>query len=177
MWRCLPLRSDTPIVSRIIALTPLIKGSSIPSRYLRTSFPSILGCKCSVLPLSAIGRRRSFRRKAFASSVFLNPPGVCLWSPHQMTRHLCGVRAIAEASSRLPYCCPSSLRATSASSIHVATGLYGCWHSWWKPPPHPIITCLLLRTSLRKAGRCPSQSCWQVLFAVQHSRLIYQPGT
>ena len=83
----------------------------------------------SVSPLSAIGRRKSFRRKALASSVFLSPPGVCLWSPHQITRHLRGARAIAEASSRFPYCCPSSLRATSVSSIHDATGLYGCWHS------------------------------------------------
>ena len=79
------LRHVPPIVSRIIASTPLIKSSSILSRYLRTTFPDILGCRCSVLPLSAIGRRRIFRRKAFASSVFLNPPGDCLWSPHQMT--------------------------------------------------------------------------------------------
>ena len=37
--------------------------------------------------------------------------------------------AIAEASSRFPHCCPSSLRATSVSSIQDATGLYSCWHS------------------------------------------------
>ena len=58
------------------------------------------------------------------------------------------VRATAEASSKLPYCCPSSLSATSASSIHLPTGLYRCEHSWWNPPPHPIMTCFPLRTSL-----------------------------
>ena len=31
-----------------------------------------------------MGRRNSFRRKALASSVFLNPPGVCLWSQRQI---------------------------------------------------------------------------------------------
>ena len=80
----------------------------------------------------------------------------CLWSPHQMTRHLRGVRATAEASSRLPYCCPSSLRATSASSIHVATGLYGCWHSWWKPPPHPMPFACVPATLLM--DHCHDQS-------------------
>ena len=69
-----------PTVSRIISFTRLTRGSSIVSRYRRTTLPSMLGCKCSVLPLSAIGRRKSFLRMAFASSVFLNPPGVCLWS-------------------------------------------------------------------------------------------------
>ena len=60
----------------------------IPSRYLRTTLPNILGWKCSVSPLSAIGRRKSFRLKALASSVFRSPPGVCLWSPHQTSQAL-----------------------------------------------------------------------------------------
>ena len=83
-------------------LDDLNSGSSIPSRYLRTTLPNILGWKCSVSPLSAIGRRKSFRLKALASSVFRCPPGVCLWSPHQIMRHLRGAFAIAEASSRFP---------------------------------------------------------------------------
>ena len=42
-----------------------------PSRYLRTTLPNILGWKCSVSPLSAIGLHNSFRLKALASSVFV----------------------------------------------------------------------------------------------------------
>ena len=99
-----------------------------------------------------MGLRISLRLKALASSLLRSPPGVCLWSPHQTTRPLRGTRAMAEDSSRFPYCWPSSLRAMSTSPIHLASGLYGCEHSWWKPPPQPMITCFPRRTSLRKAG-------------------------
>ena len=60
-----------------------------------------------------------------------------------------GILAMAEASSKFPYCWPSSLRATSTSAIQRATGLYGCVHSWWKPPPQPMMTCLVRKTVLR----------------------------
>ena len=71
-----------PMVALRITWTRLIRGSSIPSRYLRTTLPNILGWKCFVSPLSAIGLRRSFRLKALASSVFLRPAWY-LWAPTQ----------------------------------------------------------------------------------------------
>ena len=42
-----------PTVSRIISFTPLIRGSSIVSRYRGTTSPSTLGWNCSVLPPGA----------------------------------------------------------------------------------------------------------------------------
>ena len=73
--------------------------------------------------------------------------------PHTKQQALCGEPVlIAEDSSRFPYCWPSSLRAMSTSLIHLATGLYGCEHSWWKPPPQPMITCFPRKRSLRKPG-------------------------
>ena len=48
------------------------------------------------------------RRNFLAPSVCCNPPGVCLWSPDQISKHVRGVRAVVAASSVLPYCWPSS---------------------------------------------------------------------
>ena len=46
------------------------------------------------------------RRNFLASSVCCSPPGVCLWSPDQISKHVRGVRAaaIVAASSMLPHC-------------------------------------------------------------------------
>ena len=118
--------------------------------------PSICGGRNFVSPLKAMGLRINLRLNALASSLLRSPPGVCLWSPHHITRPLRGTLAMAEASSKFPYCWPSSLRATSTSDIHRATGLYGCVHSWWKPPPQPMITCLVRKTVLRNPGRTSS---------------------
>ena len=41
----------------------------------------------------------SFFRKAFASLLFLRPPGVCLWSPDHTSRQVAGVLATEAASS------------------------------------------------------------------------------
>ena len=53
---------------------------------------------------SASGRLSNSRRNFLASSVCCSPPGVCLWSPDQISKHVRGVRAIVAASSMLPYC-------------------------------------------------------------------------
>ena len=131
---------------------PATWGPGTSCTYGRTIAPSICGGMNLVSPLKAMGLRISLRLKALASSLLRSPPGVCLWSPHQTTRPLRGSRAMAGDSSRFPYCWPSSLRAMSTSLIHLATGLYGCEHSWWKPPPQPMITCFPRKTSLRKPG-------------------------
>ena len=105
-----------------------------------TMAPSICGGMNLVSPLKAIGLRINLRLNALASSLLRSPPGVCLWSPHHTTRPLRGTLAMAEASSRLPNCWPSSLRATSTSDIQRATGLYGCVHSWWTATPIQILS-------------------------------------
>ena len=147
------------------SILPWSPGTSCT--YGWTMAPSICGGMNFVSPLKAMGLRINLRLNALASSLLRSPPGVCLWSSHHTTRPLRGTLAMAEASSRLPYCWPSSLRATSTSDIHRATGLYGCVHSWWKPPPQPMITCLVRNTVLRNPGAHLASFCWQGLFPAQ----------
>ena len=151
---------DNPSGCRVLSWrswrNPATWGPGTSCTYGWTIAPSIWGGMNFVSPLKAMGLRISLRRKALASSLLRSPPDVCLWSPHQTTRPLRGTLAMAKDSSKFPYCWPSSLRATSTSDIHRATGLYGCVHSWWKPPPQPMITCLVRKTVLRNPGRTSS---------------------
>ena len=159
---------------------PATCGPGTSCTYGWTIAPSICGEMNLVSPLKAIGLRISLRRKALASSLLRSPPGVCLWSPHQTTRPLRGTLAMAEDSSKFPYCWPSSLRATSTSDIHRATGLYGCVHSWWKPPPQPMITCFAHKTSLRKPGRTSFRFAGRPFFSLsdthQSAKCFFQGG-
>ena len=116
--------------------------------------PSMCGGRNLVSPLKAMG---------------------LLISPHHITRPLRGTLAIAEASSRFPCCWPSSLRAMSTSDIHRATGLYGCVHSWWKPPPQPMITCLVRKIVLRDLGKISSFDC--ILLESQTLQNLQTSGT
>ena len=111
-------------------LTPATWSPGTSLTYGWTMAPSICGGRNFVSPLKAMGLRINLRLNARASSLLRNPPGVCLWSPHQITMPLRGILAMAEASSKFPSCWPSSLRATSTSAIQRATGLYGCVHTW-----------------------------------------------
>ena len=159
-WKTATLPVDTPsgclVLSWRSCFNPATCCPGTSCTYGWTMAPSICGGMNLVSPLKAMGLRINLRLNALASSLLRSPPGVCLWSPHHTTRPLRGTLAMAEASSRLPNCWPSSLRATSTSDIQRATGLYGCVHSWWKPPPHPMITCLVRKTVLRKPGRTSS---------------------
>ena len=159
-WKTATLPVDNPsgclVLSWRSCFNPATWCPGTSCTYGWTMAPSICGGMNLVSPLKAMGLRINLRLNALASSLLRSPPGVCLWSPHHTTRPLRGTLAMAEASSRLPNCWPSSLRATSTSDIQRATGLYGCVHSWWKPPPHPMITCLVRKTVLRKPGRTSS---------------------
>ena len=48
---------------------------------------SFCGCTYLVLQRRAKGCLISLRQKRLASLVCCRPPGVCLWSPHQISRH------------------------------------------------------------------------------------------
>ena len=89
----------------------------------------------------------NFLGKLWASSVFLIPPGVCLWSPVLATKHLRGGRAAAAVSSMLPYCCPSSMSAKSTLKVMKQKGA-GSWRGpassasarWNKKPKRSYLT-------------------------------------
>ena len=93
-----------------------------PSRYRLIIWCISCGWTYSVPHLSARGRWRSFWRNSRHSTVFLRPPGVCLWSPAQIFKQVRGVLATTAVSSMLPYCWLSSVSVNTTSVIHRATG-------------------------------------------------------
>ena len=132
-WKKAALSADKLSGCKVLScssrVNPAPWSPGMSCTYGWTMAPSICGGKNVVSPLKAMGLLISLRLNALASSLLRRPPGVCLWSPHQIAMPLRGTLAMAEASSRFPYCWPSSLRAMSTSAIHFATGLYGCVHS------------------------------------------------
>ena len=120
--------------------------------------------------LSASGLWRSFWRNNLHSTVFLSPPGVCLWSPAQMFRQGRGVRAMTDVSSMFPYCWLSSVSVKATSVIHQATGEYDCEHSCWKPPPQPMSSFFWRKTSCLF-----SQVTSSKVLLVFEFRVAYQP--
>ena len=70
--------------------------SQNPSRYLFTIWYISCGWTYSVPHLNASGLWRSFCLNDRHSTVFLSPPGVCLWSPAQMLIQVRGVRAMTD---------------------------------------------------------------------------------
>ena len=72
----------------------------------------------------------SFFRKAFASLLFLRPPGVCLWSPDHISRQVAGVLATEAASSMFPILLPFILQKKVHSTHPVSNGAKGLTTHW-----------------------------------------------
>ena len=114
-----------------------------------------------------MGLRINLRLNALASSLLRSPPGVCLWSPHHTTRPLRGTLAMAAASSRFPYCWPSSLRQRRPLT---STELLGCMAAYipvgshlrnqWSPAWCVRQCCGIQAEHLASFG-------WQGLFPAQ----------